>query len=100
VDRAQGRLPHPGTLDRADDRPLYWARLQLSLAIRQWRPEFTVDSAARAELLESFDRGSRGITSARLPAGNIRRILISGFDPFGFDAGDLRSPIPRDGRMS
>ena len=38
VDRAQGRRPDLGTLDRFDDRPLYWARLQLSSAIRQWTP--------------------------------------------------------------
>jgi hypothetical protein len=38
VDRAQGLRPDLGALDRFDDRPLYWARLQLSSAIRQCTP--------------------------------------------------------------
>ena len=37
VARAQGRLP-AGSLPANDDRPLYWARLQLTRALRQWTP--------------------------------------------------------------
>jgi hypothetical protein len=82
VDRAQGRLPHMGTLDQYDDRPLYWARLRMSAALRQWSPDFAVP---RPVLLTAFSHASRGVLSTTpKPGGTARRALISGFDPFGF----------------
>jgi hypothetical protein len=33
--RAQGKRDI-GTIDRYDDRPLYWARLHMTRAVRQW----------------------------------------------------------------
>jgi hypothetical protein len=104
VDRAQGRRPDLGTLDRFDDRPLYWARLQLSSAIRQWAPSFGVPD--RAALLTAFDRGSRGLDDVRFPAGKTRRIMVSGFDPFQLDGAGVRisnpagaSALQLDGRV-
>ncbi|MCR6482645.1 hypothetical protein M8542_07430 [Amycolatopsis sp. OK19-0408] len=103
VDRAQGRRPDLGTLDRFDDRPLYWARLQLSSAIRQWTPSFSPD---RAALLKAFDRGSRGLDDAGFPLGKTRRLMVSGFDPFQLDGPGITisnpagaSALQLDGRV-
>src|SRR5437763_16897060 len=91
VDRAQGRLPARG-LDRTDDRPLYWARLTLTRALRQWTPAFTLSQADRDELVASMERSSRGQDAINFPAGKgIHRILLSGFDPFILDVDIRRS---------
>src|SRR5262245_58402333 len=47
VDRAQGRGASGGDLSRDDDRPLYWARLGMTGALRQWRPAFDLTDAGR-----------------------------------------------------
>jgi hypothetical protein len=103
VDRAQGRRPDLGTLDRFDDRPLYWARLQLSSAIRQWAP---ASASQRASLLTAFDRGSRGLDDVRFPLGKTRRVMVSGFDPFQLDGPGITisnpagaSALQLDGRV-
>nr|ADI71468.1 putative secreted protein [Amycolatopsis orientalis subsp. vinearia] len=102
VDRAQGRRPDLGTLDRFDDRPLYWARLQLSSAIRQWKPF----PSQRDSLLSAFDRGSRGLDDVRFPPGKTRRVMVSGFDPFQLDGAGITisnpagaSALQLDGRV-
>jgi pyrrolidone-carboxylate peptidase len=93
VDRAQGRAPAEG-LDRTDDRPLYWARLQLTRAVRQWTPTFELSAADREALVAALERSSRGQDSVRFPAGRgIHRILMSGFDPFVLDV-DIRRSNP------
>ncbi|MEU5266832.1 hypothetical protein [Amycolatopsis sp. NPDC021455] len=104
VDRAQGRRPDLGTLDRFDDRPLYWARLQLSSAVRQWVPSFSLPD--RHSMLSAFDRGSRGLDDVRFPAGKTRRVMVSGFDPFQLDGSGVRisnpagaSALQLDGRV-
>ncbi|MBV9448641.1 MAG: hypothetical protein JO345_22365 [Streptosporangiaceae bacterium] len=66
-----------------DDRPLYWARLGMSLALTQWLPSFTPDTAAAQQQLEL---ASRGMLSANFTSSG-PRVLISGFDPFGLDLG-------------
>lgn len=94
VDRAQGRI-HLGTDDPYDDRPLYWARLSMTRALRQWAPAFTYGSLQSTALVRTLDYGSRGITSVTYPAGT-RRVLVSGFDPFVLDGpgGDMRHSNP------
>jgi pyrrolidone-carboxylate peptidase len=93
VARAQGRLPAVG-LDRTDDRPLYWARLDLSRALRQWTPPFPLSSSDRDALLASLERTSRGQSSIDFPSGHgLHRILVSGFDPFQLDL-DIRRSNP------
>ncbi|WP_431044615.1 pyroglutamyl peptidase [Streptomyces sp. P1-3] len=94
VDRAQGRGPASGDLSRDDDRPLYWARLGMTRALREWRPAFPLDDDRRAALLATLERSSRGQDSVELPAGrHIRRIVVTGFDPFQLDA-DVRRSNP------
>jgi pyrrolidone-carboxylate peptidase len=91
VARAQGRLP-AGTLPVTDDRPLYWARLQLTKSLRQWTPRFPLSADARAKLIDALERSSRGQDSITYP-GHTLRILVSGFDPFQLDQ-DIRRSNP------
>ncbi|MEU1806881.1 pyroglutamyl peptidase [Streptomyces sp. NPDC019937] len=94
VDRVQGRGPAGGDLSRDDDRPLYWARLGMTRALGEWRPGFPLPGARRAALLQSLERGSRGQDSLDLPAGkHIKRVVVTGFDPFQLDA-DVRRSNP------
>ncbi|EWM14959.1 secreted protein [Kutzneria sp. 744] len=95
VDRAQGRRPGMGTLDPHDDRPLYWARLQMSKALRQWQPRFALSAADRTALLTALDHGSRGLNSDKLPTGGgVKKIMVSGFDPFELDGTGVRISNP------
>ncbi len=82
VERAQGTR-WMGTIERYDDRPLYWARLMGTRDLRQWRPAFGLTDAARADLLRTFEYAARGITSTTFPRSRaVTRVLVSGFDPY------------------
>lgn len=94
VDRAQGRGPAGGDLSRDDDRPLYWARLGMTREVRQWEPQFGLTEAQRTRLLASLERTSRGQDTIRYPhTKGIKRILVTGFDPFTLDR-DIRISNP------
>ena len=93
VDRAQGRGPAGGDLSRDDDRPLYWARLGLTREVRTWEPGFGVSDTQRGALLDVLERTSRGQTDLRYPGGRMKRILVTGFDPFTLDR-DIRISNP------
>ncbi|MFF4903926.1 pyroglutamyl peptidase [Streptomyces sp. NPDC001260] len=94
VDRVQGRGPAGGDLSRDDDRPLYWARLGMTREVRTWEPEFGLSDRQRALLLDGLERTSRGQTEVRYPGGRgLRRILVTGFDPFTLDR-DIRISNP------
>ncbi len=94
VDRAQGRGPARGDLSRDDDRPLYWARLGMTREVRSWEPGFRLTGAQRDRLLEAVERTSRGQDSLRYPPGKgVKRILLTGFDPFTLDR-DVRISNP------
>ncbi|MFJ1552543.1 pyroglutamyl peptidase [Streptomyces mirabilis] len=94
VDRAQGRGPAGGDLSRDDDRPLYWARLGMTREVRQWEPEFGLTDTQRARLLAELEENSRGENTIRYPhAKGVKRILLTGFDPFTLDR-DIRISNP------
>jgi pyrrolidone-carboxylate peptidase len=94
VDRAQGRGPDAGDLSRDDDRPLYWARLGLTREVRQWEPPFGLTDAQRGALLGELERTSRGQDTIDYPEGrDVKRILVTGFDPFTLDQ-DIRTSNP------
>lgn len=106
VDRAQGHGPAGGDLSRDDDRPLYWARLGMTREVRTWVPEFGLTDGQRAALLDELERSSRGqnaiLPHSRLrPSGGtpiphgtgLKRILLTGFDPFTLDR-DIRISNP------
>ncbi|MFG2983837.1 pyroglutamyl peptidase [Streptomyces sp. NPDC048258] len=90
VRRAQGRRPG-GDLATGDDRPLYWARLAMTAALARWEPGFPVD---RPALRARFEDASRGLTdNGFTSAPGVRRVFISGFDPFGLDT-EIRRANP------
>jgi len=102
VDRAQGRgAAHAkaGDLSRDDDRPLYWARLGMTRELRQWEPtRFGVSEARQRALIRALEDASRGHNSISYPkkdrAGHgLKRILVTGFDPFTLDR-DVRISNP------
>ncbi|EFL12870.1 secreted protein, partial [Streptomyces sp. C] len=90
VRRAQGQRPG-GDLAPGDDRPLYWARLSMTAALARWQPAFAVD---RAALRVRFEDASRGLLDNAFRATpGVRRVFVSGFDPFGLDA-EIRRANP------
>lgn len=95
VDRVQGRGPAGGDLSRDDDRPLYWARLDMTSRLRAWKPPFAMTESRRAALSDSLERTSRGQSDIRLPrhAKGLKRVLVTGFDPFTLDR-DVRISNP------
>ncbi|MFE0136827.1 pyroglutamyl peptidase [Streptomyces sp. NPDC059037] len=104
VDRAQDRGPAAGDLSRDDDRPLYWARIAMTRELRQWsgaEHDFGVGKDRQAALIRALETTSRGQDSVRYPshakkdaAGHrIKRILVTGFDPFTLDR-DVRISNP------
>ncbi|WP_041289585.1 hypothetical protein [Kribbella flavida] len=79
VDRAQGRLTS-GSIDRYDDRPLYWARTTMSRAVREWQAPFPLTSLQRQAILRQFSYASRGIDQVTF-AKNSTKLLVSRKDP-------------------
>ncbi|MEK8033832.1 DUF4157 domain-containing protein [Ideonella sp. DXS29W] len=76
----------------SDDRQIYWTRLMLSSTLRDWNPFWATDADAlrrlQATLLQLLEQTSRGMTDATFTsAADQKRILVSGFDPFGFTSG-------------
>lgn len=88
VKRAQGKGAVKGDLPASDDRPLYWVREEAKAVLYQWSPSFTVTAEQRADLVDDFDRAGRGIFDIDFPAGNgVKRMIVSGFDPYTLDGG-------------
>ncbi|WIY80210.1 pyroglutamyl peptidase [Streptomyces anulatus] len=85
VDRAQGRGAATGDLSRGDDRPLYWARLALSRELRAWTPRFALADEQRRALHTALETSSRGQDDIRFPGHRVKRVLVTGFDPFTLD---------------
>ncbi|NAZ88592.1 hypothetical protein, partial [Kineococcus indalonis] len=94
VARAQGRL-EIGTIDRYDDRPLYWARTTMSAAVRALQAEYLTSGLQRQGLLHTLDRTSRGISSVTWSTEEpgATRVVISGFDTYSLDS-SLRNSNP------
>jgi hypothetical protein len=77
----------------ADDRLLYWTRLEMARVLRSFEPAWLRPPAmnpdrarrARLALLDTFERASRGMDTAGFTDrdADIRRVVVAGFDPFG-----------------
>ncbi len=80
-----------------DDRPLYWTRNFIIRELQEWHPTFSLTTAQRNTLISTFERASRGldVTSFAAVDPGVKRILITGFDPFGLD-----NTLGRPGAMS
>lgn len=68
-----------------DDRPLYWARLQSSKIIRLEPTTFSLTLAQQQVLLSMLEHGSRGKADLAFSQGAVKKIILTGFDPFLLD---------------
>jgi len=66
----------------ADDRPLYWARLAMIGALKQWSAENRVSDETLAARTAVIDRLSRGQDTLDPDASERDVAVITGFDPF------------------
>ncbi|GGY13353.1 hypothetical protein GCM10011289_15810 [Paludibacterium paludis] len=99
VDRAQGRVI-AGMLPASDDRPLYWTRLAMTRLLRQWRTPW-LNETEKTALIREFERASRGQYDVTLPPGRkIRRMIVSGFDPFALGEPGASGTAIRTGNPS
>jgi pyrrolidone-carboxylate peptidase len=93
---AKGRAQDAKKAD-TDDRPLYWARLAAARFIRSFVPsKYNLTPVEKTLLLDVLEASSRGRTSIDFPArgADVRRILVSGFDPFQLRDLGLRKANP------
>lgn len=68
-----------------DDRPLYWARLQMSKVLRGNELYRGLPRDVQTEFMELLEFASRGDRSANFNSEGLQKILITGFDPFFLD---------------
>lgn len=68
-----------------DDRPLYWARLKMTKALRQSPTFKELLALQQSKLLWKFELYSRGLADVKFNKKANTRILITGFDPFFLD---------------
>ncbi|WP_017593138.1 hypothetical protein [Nocardiopsis potens] len=94
VHRVRSGTAAEGELSAGDDRPLYWARLGMTSALRRWEPSFDLAAEERTELLAELERRSRGQSGMDFGADeDVLRVVVTGFDPFRLD-NDIRQANP------
>src|SRR5690625_5221614 len=55
----------------------------MTRTIRQWDPDFDLTEDDRQDLLKKLEYTSRGLTTINFPEDKeIKKILVSGFDPY------------------
>jgi len=72
-------------LNDYDDRPLYWARLQMSKALRSTKAFATLSPNQQGKLLWTLELLSRGQMDVKFDKKANKKILLTGFDPFFLD---------------
>jgi pyrrolidone-carboxylate peptidase len=72
-------------LNDYDDRPLYWARLQMSKALRSTKIFTTLFPNQQRKLLWTLELLSRGQLDVKFDKKADKKILLTGFDPFFLD---------------
>jgi pyrrolidone-carboxylate peptidase len=84
--RAQTQTLAPSALSGAD-RPMYWARNEMRRILRAnpilRQPAHLGEMQQLIRLLEDNSRGSQDLDGFRTAPSGLKRILITGFDPFG-----------------
>jgi len=68
-----------------DDRPLYWARLKMTKALRHAPAFKNLLNDQQAKLLWKFELLSRGGSDIKYNKNATKKILVTGFDPFFLD---------------
>ena len=72
-------------LNDYDDRPLYWARLQMSKALRSSKAFVNLLASQQQKLLWTLELQSRGQADIAFDKKTDKKILLTGFDPFFLD---------------
>ncbi len=72
-------------LNDYDDRPLYWARLQMSKALRSSKAFVNLLASQQQKLLWTLELQSRGQADIAFDKKTDKKILMTGFDPFFLD---------------
>ncbi len=72
-------------LNDFDDRPLYWARLQMSKALRSSEAFAKLFANQQQKLLWTLELQSRGQMDIKFDKKADKKILLTGFDPFFLD---------------
>lgn len=73
------------TTENYDDRSLYWARLQMTKAMRQTKQFASLLPDQQAKLLWTLELESRGTRDIRFDKNTQKKIIVTGFDPFFLD---------------
>ena len=68
-----------------DDRPLYWARLQMSEILKQSRAFSSLSNKEKKHILWQFELNSRGKNDINFDKESTVKVLLTGFDPFFLD---------------
>ena len=68
-----------------DDRPLYWARLQMSKVLRSAKAFAILFPNQQRKLLWTLELLSRGQMDVKFDKKTDKKILLTGFDPFFLD---------------
>ncbi|AOE49656.1 C15 family peptidase [Kangiella sediminilitoris] len=82
-DKATSDLQH--TESSYDDRPLYWARLKMTKALRLRGESLGLTSKQVQQLISMVEHHSRGYNDIKFQNDSNVKILITGFDPFLLD---------------
>lgn len=83
-----------------DDRSLYWARIKMQVALKR-HPAFKNDidhnkskikeGSKLEKIIRIFEKNSRNYKISFSEAGNKKRVLVTGFDPFSLNNNIYRS---------
>lgn len=68
-----------------DDRALYWQRLKISRHIRTDTAGVKLSKNQRSELIDQFEKSSRGLHDLSFKSSTHKKIILTGFDPFLLD---------------
>ncbi|MCW8878030.1 MAG: hypothetical protein OQK51_13340 [Kangiellaceae bacterium] len=68
-----------------DDRGLYWQRLKINRYIRAKSSHLKLSKIQREELINLFEKSSRGLNDLSFKATTHKKIILTGFDPFLLD---------------
>lgn len=73
-----------------DDRILYWARIKMLVTLKSH--SYLLGSITdRDRLVEKFEELSRGYSTVDFGGTSLKKILITGFDPFQLDVNEYQS---------
>ena len=81
-DAAKSTVTEEVTLE---DRSLYWSRLSLTAYLRANDFAVRLSSTQRISLIKTLENSSRGRDSIEFTTGAVKKILVTGFDPFLLD---------------